>query len=117
MKKIIKDELKKVKTHKLDTDKDSFIIPKLSKFPAGAMEIGKVYKIELHPFITNPWQSSTLAANWNNGVTPKYRVYVVEVIDRLNNMVKVNGVADLDKTSTFYGWLPEDQLDVLEINC
>ena len=121
MNKIIKDQLNKVRSVKLDFDDHTthIDIPKTEEVIPLALVEGQVYVIELEDFILNPLQNSTLASNWNSGKTPKYKRYQVEFIQKMSNMYKFNGVA-LDNNQPIYsenwfGWFPEEGFKVVSL--
>lgn len=103
MNKIIKDQLNKVRSVKLNFDDHTthIDIPKTEEVIPLALIEGQVYVIELEDFILNPLQNSTLASNWNSGKIPKYKRYQVEFIHKMSNMYKFNGVA-LDNNQPIY---------------
>ena len=115
MKKIIADELKKVSVTKIEFDDNttSIFIPKTLKILNTSVKQGEVYRIRLEECITNPYQSSTLASNWNNGVIPKHNEYIAEIVTKMANMIKVNGVAVDDYNDHFCGWLPTEGFEIL----
>ena len=121
MNKIIKDQLNKVRSVKLDFDDNTthIDIPKTEEVIPLALVEGQVYVIELEDFILNPLQNSTLASNWNSGKIPKYKRYQVEFIQKMSNMYKFNGVA-LDNNQPIYsenwfGWFPEEGFKVVSL--
>ena len=115
MKKIIANELKKVSATKIEFDENttSIFIPKTLKILNTSVKQGEVYRIRLEEFITNPYQSSTLASNWNNGVIPKHSEYIAEIVTKMANMIKINGVATDDYTDNFCGWLPIEGFEII----
>ena len=116
MNKIIKDQLDKVSTTKLnykETDTEIFI-PKTIKILTTSLSKGEYYIIKLYNNITNPSENSTLASNWNSGKIPQHDMYIAEVIDNIGNMIKINGVASEDPTDNFYGYLPTDGFEVVK---
>ena len=115
MNKILVNELKKVTATEINfSESDTKIfIPRSIKILNSSLKVGSVYRIKLKDFITNPSEGSTLAANWNNGLIPKYQEYLVEVLDFMVNMIKVNGVATNDNSNQFIGWLPLDGFETL----
>ena len=115
MNKILLNELKKVTATKLEFDDNttSIFIPKTLKILNTSVKQGEVYKIRLEEFITNPYQSSTLASNWNNGIVPKHSEYIAEIVTKMANMIKINGVAVEDSSDSFYGWLPIEGFEIL----
>ena len=121
MNKIIKDQLNKVRSVKLDFDDHTthIDIPKTEEVIPLALVEGQVYVIELEDFILNPLQNSTLASNWNSGKIPKYKRYQVEFIQKMSNMYKFNGIA-LDNNQPIYsenwfGWFPEEGFKVVSL--
>ena len=121
MNKVIKDQLSKVRSVKLDFDDHTthIDIPKTEEVIPLALVEGQVYVIELEDFILNPLQNSTLASNWNSGKVPKYKRYQVEFIQKMSNMYKFNGVA-LDNNQPIYsenwfGWFPEEGFKVISL--
>ena len=121
MNKIIKYQLNKVRSVKLDFDDHTthIDIPKTEEVIPLALVEGQVYVIELEDFILNPLQNSTLASNWNSGKIPKYKRYQVEFIQKMSNMYKFNGVA-LDNNQPIYsenwfGWFPEEGFKVISL--
>lgn len=121
MNKIIKDQLSKVRSVKLNFDDHTthIDIPKTEEVIPLALVEGQVYVIELEDFILNPLQNSTLASNWNSGKIPKYKRYQVEFIQKMSNMYKFNGVA-LDNNQPIYsenwfGWFPEEGFKVVSL--
>lgn len=120
MNKQIKDQLTKVKatTIEFNDNDEVIVIPLTTKFSNELLQFNVLYLIELKDFIIHPDENSTLASNWNFGKVPKYKYYKVEMVDKINNMVKVNGIAfEGDKdlfTENWYGWLPLDGFTVLK---
>lgn len=115
MNKLIQEQLTKVTTTDIEFEDTTthIFIPKTLKLTSGALKKNKVYRIRFEDFITNPNKSSTLASNWNFGKVPKYSEYFVEVIDKMANMIKLNGVAVEDSSENFYGWCPENGFEIL----
>ena len=115
MNSIIKSQLAKVTATELEYDDNTthIFIPKSLKILNGALKKDQIYRIKLYESVTNPSSDSSLAANWNNNRVPKHSEYYIEVIDKLGNMLKINGVAVEDQTDNFFGWIPVDSFDVL----
>jgi hypothetical protein len=65
MNKVIKDQLSKVRSVKLDYDNNTteLYIPKTVEVIPTALNQGDVYIIKLEDFILNPLANSTLASN------------------------------------------------------
>ena len=115
MNKILYEQLKKTSIPlEFDEDTKKLFIPKMIKFSSGLVKAGEIYRIKLSKSITNPDQNSTLASNWNNGIIPKHDEYIVEIISKMADMIKVNGVAVEDQSDNFYGWLPENSFEIIE---
>ena len=115
MNKILYNELKKVTATeiKFSEEDTKIFIPRSIKILNSSLKVGHVYKIKLHDFITSPIDGSTLASNWNSGVIPSYQEYLVEIVDFMANMIKVNGVAVENNSSQFVGWLPIDGFETI----
>ena len=105
MNKLIKDQLTKVTSVKLEFDDDTeeLYIPKTDEISSLSVKIGNIYKVELDDSLLHPLSNSTFAANWNSGRVPKNKVYIIDVIDILYNYIKCNGVAINDQSDSWYG--------------
>ena len=119
MNSLLYNELKKVTAAELDFNENTthLFIPKTIKISNKSLQQGAIYKISLSEAITNPSSSSTLAANWNAGKVPQHKEYLVEILDRMATMIKVNGIAVEDQADNFYGWVPVDSIKILEKIC
>jgi len=121
MNKVIKDQLSKVRSVKLDYDNNTteLYIPKTVEVIPTALNQGDVYIIELEDFILNPLANSTLASNWNAGKVPKYKQYKVEFLEKIGTMYKFNGIALNNGqeiyTENWYGWFPENSFKVISL--
>ena len=116
MNKIIRDQLNRVTTTKIEyNENDTYIfIPKTIRILNSSLEKGRYYIISLFDSILYPSESSTLASNWNKGYIPKHRIYTVEILDNIAGMVHIDGVANDELTDNFYGWLPYDGFEVIK---
>ena len=81
------------------------------------LEENNCYLLQLDSILLNV--DSALATNWNKGKAPKCKYYKVEVDTIMGNMIKVVGVGSNDISfieviDHFYGWLPIDNIKVLE---
>ena len=120
MNKIIKEQLEKVTSTVLDIKENvhHYVIPKTTKFINSVLKEDQCYLIELDDWLLNENSNSTLASNWNGGRYPTHKTYKAEVITKLGNMTKFNGIAvDGDKellTESFFGWLPNDSFKVIK---
>lgn len=115
MNKILYNELKKVTSTKIDFSEDDLkiFIPRSIKILNSSLKVGSVYTIKLNDTITDPFSGSTLASNWNRGIIPKHKEYIVEILEGMANMIKVNGVATEDNQDQFIGWLPLDGFETI----
>jgi len=116
MNKIILDQLNKVSVTKLtynEGDTEIFI-PKTIKVLNSSLNKGEYYIIKLFDNITNPSENSVLASNWNGGKIPKHDTYIIEVLDNIGNMIKINGVANEDPSDNFFGYIPTDGFEVIK---
>jgi hypothetical protein len=81
------------------------------------MAEGEVYVIEIEDFLLNPSQNLVLVNNWNAGQYPTHKRYKVEVLKKMNNMLKFNGIPIENDTEifneSFYGWLPDDGFKII----
>ena len=120
MNKLIRKQLEAVRSTRLEFSNDTtnLYIPKITNIGASSLDVGSVYLIELSDDLLDPQVNSTLASNWNNGNIPRYKYYKVELLDKMNNMYKFNGIAydhgvDL-YNENWYGWFPESKFKIIE---
>ena len=120
MNKLIRKQLEAVRSTRLEFSNDTtnLYIPKITNIGASSLDVGSVYLIELSDDLLGPQVNSTLASNWNNGNIPRYKYYKVELLDKMNNMYKFNGIAydhgvDL-YNENWYGWFPESKFKIIE---
>jgi len=113
MNKIIQKQLSKVKSVNLDYNDDTLkiVIPKTTKILSKAMDVGKVYLIELDDTLNS---DSEISSGWNNGKFPSSKFYIAELLNVSSNMYKFNGVAKDNQLDNWFGWLPGDRIKVLE---
>ena len=114
MNSIIKKQLEKVSstTINFDDNTTNIFIPKTTRISNNSLKKGRTYIIELSDFTMN---NRVLASNWNNGLYPKNKVYIVEVVDFMAKFMKVNGVAQNDSSDGLLGfWLPIDGFNVIK---
>ena len=120
MNKVIKDQLSKVKSTELKYDDDTteIIIPKVTRVTSSLLSVGNMYLIKVNDNVLHPSSNSTLASNWNAGKVPKYSMYQAELIDKMNNMYKFNGVAiENDEpiySEGWFGWFPDNGFEVIK---
>ena len=115
MNKIIQEQLSKVSmvTLEFDSNTTKLFIPQTVKINNKALQKGKIYRIRFNNSMVNPNVNSTLAANWNAGKVPQHYEYYAEIVDKMANMIKINGVAVEDATDNFFGWAPDDAFEVI----
>lgn len=115
MNKLIKDELDKIKNILPPYDENTLelYIPK-KKENNSYLEEGVKAKIKIASYIINPYDSFTLADNWNNGTKPDDEILNVEVLQVMGKMIRVNSSGDSTKT-VWSGWLPKGAIEILEI--
>ena len=82
-------------------------------------EANNCYIIKLSDNLLTPPANSPLVINWNNGSIPNEKYYKVDVSKIMNNMVKITGMGyNIGEKSTFnsywVGWLPIDELEIME---
>lgn len=119
MNKQIKAELEKVTATQIEFDENttSIFIPKTTSWNLTSLKQGRCYLIELSDSLLNPVSNSTLASNWNGGKTPKHKYYNVEIQNIMNKMIQIIGVGVVNGSACgeqFYGWLPFEQIKVLQ---
>lgn len=119
MNKIIESQLAKVQEADLsnyDARTKTWHIPKISDV---RMDVGSCYLIELDDSLLNPLANQILVSNWNQGRVPEDKYFKVEVLSKMNRMIKVMGfgydpATKTDKTTAWTGWLPLNMVKVLE---
>ena len=117
MRKLIKNQLKQVAYADLshyDETTGVFNIPKYSK---PKYDIGKMYIVQVANELVNN-NETVVAANWNNGTSPKGNVLKIFVNKMVGKMIYVDSlVFDMetrqDTTLMWSGWLPVDNLTQL----
>lgn len=95
------------------------VIPKGSLLNITPYQVGKCYLVELADYITNPPEGYTLASNWNNGSTPKYKYYKCEITKTLGKMVGILGcgydsVNMKDTNDLWEGWVPQAGIKIVQ---
>ena len=122
MNKYIKEQLKKVRRAKIpafDDTTTSLTIDQLDSL-ALTIQVDHYYIIELQNYILNPPPNFTLAANWNNGITPKSKYLNCYVKNIMGKMICVDGVGfDLEQSielTDHYAnlWRPEAGVKIME---
>lgn len=120
MNKVIKDQLSKVRSVKIEYDDDTttIVIPRVTGVIPQALNEGSIYLIKLNDNVLHPVSNSTLASNWNRGQVPKYDTYQVEFLKKMGTMYKFNGIAIDNGTPIYsenwFGWFPENGFSVID---
>lgn len=114
--KIIEQQLNKVQNADLSNynpETNTYFIKKRIDIK---LEEDKGYIIYLKD---SAFTNTTIINNWNNGSFPKTRYLKIDIIKKMNNMIKINSIEynlitkqNLDKH--WSGWLCVDNLDIIE---
>lgn len=110
MKKIIKQQLEKVKNVELDFDENTTFI-KIKKLDKIQMKLGRAYGIEILDSFLQDSNPTSSISNWNNERRPQEKYYFAEPVQYLGNMVKINATGR-DNGTPFNGWLPLSAIKV-----
>lgn len=111
MNKIIAEQLDKCNISYDDTTTEIFI-PSTSVV-VDELIVNHYYKIQVESYIVNPPETFTLAANWNNGTSPKDYILNCEILQVMGKMVKVNSVG-VGSNNVWEGWLPRKSFKIIE---
>ena len=116
MNSIIKQQLQKcviAKIPEFDDQTTDLIIPKQQTQGSAGLKLEHYYQISLAQCLTQPPPGSSLAVNWNKGVVPGSTVMRVYPVQKLGEMVRVEGYGYDTETgqiisSQYYPelWLP-----------
>lgn len=92
----------------------SLVIPKQIPQGTAGLELEHYYQIELSSYLLNPPPDFNFYVNWNKGVVPTSKIMRIYPIQKLGNIVKVDGCGYdpveqkvLDDQYLGY-WLPAD---------
>jgi len=117
--KIIKQQLDSLEVAEVSVyneDKHRYLFRKVGH----SIEIGRNYIIRLDKNLTNKEQSSVIANNWNHGLVPTYTLMKIIIKDKMGSMYLVHGdylnedYSLVDDCAFWEGWLPIEQIEVLE---
>lgn len=102
-----------------DNNTTEILIKKGNEFAVSPYQVGRCYLIELADYIINPPPDFTLADNWNQGRTPKYKHYKCEIKAVAGKMVRFMGsgydiVTDTDANYVWDGWAPQKGIKIIE---
>ena len=114
MDKIIKSELDKLNIT-VEQAKETIFIPKVNRIK---LNEDSFYFIRVLPQALNPSEDSLIVSNWNGGVKPTSEYYQVMLLNKVGDMIKVNGMScDSNKVITnriFNGWFKLSDIEILE---
>ena len=117
----IKEELKKCITPipEYSNNDTEIIIPRYGdqlSFPTTNEDfiVGNVYLVKVNKSLVYPcdWYY-TIHSNWNNGKGPTEEMLYIKVMSKAGKMINVAAAGYSNKT-TWYGWLPQTNLTILE---
>lgn len=119
---IIKKQLENCKVANVPafSEEDTLInIPKGSSLNVTPYQVGKCYLVELAEYVINPPDGYTLATNWNNNTTPKYKHYKCEIVKIIGKMICIMGygvdpMTHLDTNDLWEGWVPQAGIKLLQ---
>lgn len=118
MNKLIKKQLDRLKVAKVDSYDESTLTYVFKKHVSKIFKINSVYILKLNELLLNPNNNDILISNWNNGNYPKHKYLKAQVTKKVGNMLFLCGVyCDENKNNInefWNGWLPDEQLDILE---
>lgn len=118
---IIRKQLENCKVANIpefDEDTTLIDIPKGSVLNVSQYQVGRCYVVEIADHIINPSNEHTLATNWNNGTSPKYKYYKCEIVKLVGKMICILGYGvdstGKDTTDLWEGWIPQSGIKILE---
>lgn len=95
---LVKDQLNKVVYADLsnyDEKTNTYHIPKINQIK---LQINHSYIIKIKDSL---YMNELLKSNYNQGRTPPYKCYLIDIVSILGKIIKVNGVEyDLEKNQT-----------------
>lgn len=77
------------------------------------------YLIELDDSLLDRNCNTLLVTNWNSSSVPGSKYYKCEIIKKMSNMIKINGLSydinnDVDLNVMWTGWLPTNLIKVIK---
>lgn len=118
MNKILKQQLDKLKVAKVDSYNELTHTYVFKKHESATFKLDSVYLLRLDDKLLNPKYNDVLISNWNNGKYPTHTILKAQVSKKLGNMLFLCGVycnEDKEPINEFWnGWLPDDQLKIIE---
>ena len=119
MNKLIQKQLEKLRIAKIDSYDELKHTYTFKKHKGKDFKIDSVYIIKLSNTLMNPKNNEVLISNWNKGNHPTHQYIKVQVNKKLGNMIFVCGAYyDIDTKNVineyWNGWLPDEQLEVIE---
>lgn len=123
MKSIIKEQLESCKFASIppfDESTTHLIIPRQRTQGVSGLELEHYYQIELSDYLLNPPPDFSFHINWNGGRVPASKIMRIYPIQKLGNMVRVDGCGyDVVRQEVledqYLGlWLPADGFKIQE---
>ena len=113
---LIQEQLNKVVYADLsnyDEKTNTYHIPKINQIK---LQVNHSYIIKIKDSL---YENELLKSNYNQGRTPPYKSYLIDIISILGKIIKVNGVEyDLEKTKTlnnlWSGYLSIKDIEILK---
>ena len=119
MNKLIQKQLEKLRVAKIDSYDDLKHTYTFKQHKEKEFKIGSVYIVKLSNSLMIPKNNEILISNWNKGNHPLHQYLKVQVDNKLGSMLFMCGAYyDIDTKSImneyWNGWLPEDELEIIE---
>lgn len=118
MSKIIQQQLKKLTVAKIDSYdalKHTYLF---KQHQSMIFKVDACYILKLDDLLLNATSNELLVSNWNNGNYPKHKYMRAQVTKKVGNMLYLCGVyCDENKNNLnefWNGWLPDEQLEIVE---
>lgn len=113
---LIQEQLNKVvyaDLSKYDEETHTYYIPKINQIK---LQINHSYIIRVKDSL---YENGLLKSNYNQGRTPPYKSYLIDIVSILGRVIKVNGVEyDLEKNRTlnnlWSGYLSIKDIEILK---
>lgn len=118
--KIIEQQLQKLKVATIKSYDDLKHTYVFGKHEANKFKVGNCYLLRLDTKLLTPYNNDILCSNWNGGRYPMHKFVKVQVTKIVGKMLYTSGVYCDDFTREpigefWTGWLPDDQVEVLEV--
>ena len=91
----------------------------IKKHVEKSFEYNTLYLVKLDKHLLNATDNDLLVSNWNNGKYPLHEYLKIAVSKKVGKMIYVYGVyhdidSKCDTGEDFEGWLPTEQLEIIE---